>query len=227
MWMRLAALFSGGKDSSLAVQRALEIGHSVTRLVSITPGTNESYMFHFPNTGITVLQSQAAGIPIVRAKSKGVKEEEVRDMEDVLRSLSKNIEGVVVGALASSYQKERVERVCKRLGLEMVAPLWHQDPRRLWDEMLQKGFRIMMVGVACDGLGREWLGRVIDKESLDELDKLSRKHIFHLGGEGGEFESFTLDAPFFRKRIEVRKGRAQWDGDSGYFLIEEARLAGK
>lgn len=225
--MRLAALFSGGKDSSLAVQRALEEGHEVKKLVSITPETNESYMFHFPNTDITVLQSKAAGIPIVRAKSRAVKEEEVRDMEDILRPLSGDIDGVVVGALASSYQRERVERVCKRLGLEMVAPLWHKDPGKLWDEMLQKVFSIMIVGVACEGLGREWLGKVIDKNALEELEALSRKHRFHLGGEGGEFESITLDAPFFRKSIEVREGKVQWDGDSGYYLIDEAGLVDK
>jgi len=81
--------------------------------------------------------------------------------------------------------------------------------------------------VACEGLGREWLGRVIDSRALKELEKLSNKHRFHLAGEGGEFESLVLDAPFFRKRLVVKKAKSKWQGDSGYYWVKEAGLVDK
>lgn len=225
--MKVAALFSGGKDSCLAVQRALDSGWHVTRLVSMKSDNPESYMFHYPNIELTVMQAEAAGIPLVMGSTMGVKEEELRDLEGALRPLRGEISGVVVGAIESRYQSERVSAVCRRLGLSMEAPLWKENPRGLWDEILKRGFVVMVVGVACGGLGREWLGRVMDRESLRGLERLSRKHGFHLGGEGGEFETLVLDAPFFGKRLAVRKAETEWKGDSGCFRITEARLEGK
>jgi len=225
--MKLIALFSGGKDSSLAVQRALEEGYNVTTLLTVTPENPESYMFHFPNTSLTKLQSEAAEIPIVNVESKGVKEEEVNDIEKALRPLSDHADGLVVGAIASKYQAERIQGICDRLSLQMFAPLWHNDPKDMWLEMIAKGFCIMIVGVACQGLGKVWLGRVIDEKALAELEKLSRKHSFHLGGEGGEFETLTLDAPFFKKRLVIKDANTTWEEDSGSFHIKRAELKAK
>ncbi len=224
--MRLAALFSGGKDSSLAVQRAIEQGHEVSSLVSIIPGNPESYMFHYPNTGLTRLQAEAAGIPLVSRKTRGIKEKELDDMELALKGVS-GISGVIVGAIGSRYQRDRVRGVCEKLGLSVEAPLWGQDPMQLWLELLAKGFKVMMVGVACDGLGKEWLGRVMSHKALEELDALSRKHRFHLSGEGGEFETMVLDAPFFRKRLVVKEAGISWEAGSGMYLISRASLEDK
>jgi diphthine-ammonia ligase len=225
--MKVAALFSGGKDSCLAVQRAIDRGWAVTALVSVASRNPESYMFHYPNIHLTGMQARAAGIGLVKAATEGVKEEELGDLEKALGPLRGEISGVVVGAIESGYQRDRVESVCKRLGLSMEAPLWKQNPGGLWEEILERGFTVMVVGVACEGLGREWLGRVIDRESLKELEGLSRKHGFHLGGEGGEFETLVLDAPFFRKRLVVRESEIEWHGDSGYCLIRKAGLGKK
>jgi diphthine-ammonia ligase len=225
--MNLAALFSGGKDSSLAIQRVLDKGWSVTRLLSIIPRNPESYMFHYPNIELTELQARAAGIPLVSRVSEGVKEEELKDLEDALKAVSRDVKGVVVGTLASSYQRDRAASICKKLGLSMEVPLWGEDPGRLWREALEKGFRIMIVAVACEGLGKDWLGRVIDSRALQELELLSKKHRFHLGGEGGEFETLVLDAPFFGRRLAVKKARKEWKDDSGLYRIEEAELRDK
>jgi diphthine-ammonia ligase len=225
--MKVSALYSGGKDSSLAVQKVLELGFKVTSLVSIQPESPESYMFHYPNSGLTEMQAEAAEIPLIKHSSGGVKEEEVGDMEKALGQLKGGISGVVVGAIASEYQRKRVEDVCRKLGLDMIAPLWGIDPQELWKELLAKGFVVMIVGVACDGLGKEWLGRIVDEKALMELDRLSKRHRFHLGGEGGEFETFVLDAPFFGKRLVVKDGETEWNGDSGYYHIRDVVLKEK
>lgn len=225
--MKVAVLFSGGKDSCLAVQRALERGWAVTRLVSMESRNPESYMFHYPNIQLTEMQAKAAGIPIIRESTEGVKERELGDLERVLRPIAPEISGLVMGAVESRYQRNRVAAICRRLGLRMAAPLWEQNPRGLWEEVLKKGFEVMIVGVACEGLGREWLGRVIGRESLKELEGLSRKHGFHLGGEGGEFETLVLDAPFFGRRLAIKEAEMEWQGDSGYYWIREAGLEEK
>jgi diphthine-ammonia ligase len=225
--MRLAVLFSGGKDSSLAMQRVMERGLSVTKLVSIVSKSPESYMFHYPNIQLTELQARAMEIPLVKKVSEGKKEKELKDLEEALRQIRKDVEGVVVGAIASRYQRDRISKICTRLGLSMEAPLWGEDPGKLWNEVIERGFKIIIVGVACEGLGREWLGREIDSKAFGELERLSKKYRFHLGGEGGEFETLVLDAPFFRKRLVIKKAETEWQGDSGYYWIKQAWLVDK
>jgi predicted ATP pyrophosphatase (TIGR00289 family) len=227
--MRLAALFSGAKDSTLAVYRAAKQGHSVRFLVTIVSENPDSYMYHTPNTWLTALQAEALGVPAIMKRSRGEKEKELEDLKDAVMLVKSGIDGVVVGAVASRYQSSRVERVCRELGLKVLKPLWGESPEAMWEEMLGAGFRIMIVSVSCEGLGREWLGRVVDRETYGELKKLSEKHRFHLSGEGGEFETLVLDCPMFRKYLEILDKKMEWDSetDSGVLKIKEARLASK
>jgi ABC transporter with metal-binding/Fe-S-binding domain ATP-binding protein len=225
--MDLAALFSGGKDSSLAIQRILKRGLAVVKLVSIFPKSPESYMFHYPNIHLTEMQAKAMEIPFVKRVSAGKKEEELKDLEDALNSIRKDIDGVVVGALASKYQRDRIKSICDILNLSMQAPLWGEDPLKLWKEAIEEGFKIIIVGVACEGLGKEWLGKQINEKVLSKLERLSKKHKFHLGGEGGEFETLVLDAPFFKKRLVVKRAKKEWSVDSGLYIIEKAQLQEK
>ena len=222
--MKVAVLFSGGKDSVLALYKALR-KFEVKALVSIFPKNPASWMFHYPNIRITKLQAKSMGIPIITKVTEGKAEEELEDLEGVLMSV-KGIEGVVSGALASKYQKERIGRIASKLGIRSFAPLWGKDPGKHWKEVLELGFKVIITGVACEGLGREWLGRDINTHSLEELKKLSAKYKFHLGGEGGEFETLVLDGPVFRKRIEVKESEIEWDSKtkSGIFLVKKAVL---
>jgi len=225
--MTFAAISSGGKDSTLAIFRALEKGMVLRYVISIIPTNQESYMFHFPNAGIARTHAELMGVPAIVKETPGVKEEELRELEEAIESVRDRVGSVSVGAVESAYQKERVQKICERMGINMFAPLWHRDPMKLWKECLDNGFRVMIVGVGCEGLGKEWLGRVIDKKSLKELERLSRKHKFHLGGEGGEFETTVLDCPMFSRSIKVLEGETTWDGASGMFLIKEIKLVKK
>ena len=88
---------------------------------------------------------------------------------------------------------------------------------------LDNGFRVMITAVACEGLDKSWLGRIIDEDSFKELEKLSERYRFHLGGEGGEFETLVVDCPLFSKPLKTIKTRTEWDGEtsSGFLMIEE------
>jgi len=188
-----------------------------------------SYMFHFPNLRWTNLQAESVGVPLLSEQTEGVKEEELKDLTRALKRAKSEfgLEGIYTGALASVYQKTRVEGVCKDLGLDCVSPLWGTDPESHIRQLVRDGFFVIVVSVSALGLDQSWLGRGLDERSIDELVALGRKYRFHVGLEGGEGETFVLDAPFFSKRVEVRSSEKHWRGDSGFFEITDAVLVPK
>ncbi|MCE5214745.1 MAG: TIGR00289 family protein [Methanobacterium sp.] len=226
--MKAAVLFSGGKDSTMAIYKAIESGWDVKYLISMISENPESYMFHTSNINLTQLSAEAMEIPLIRASTPGIKEEELDDLKDVLKDLkSKGVEGIFSGALASSYQKSRIDRICQEISLESVAPLWHIDPKKYMEELLDLGFKIILVSVSAEGLDESWLGKKIDREVLDDLISLHKKHGIHLAFEGGEAETLVLDCPLFRKKINLQKIEHTWQKDNGYITIKKAVLEDK
>jgi len=198
-------------------------------MITLFPKSEMSYMFHFPNLKWTALQAESIGVPLLTGETEGVKEEELGDLERALaRAKSKfGLEGIYTGALASVYQKTRVEKVCGRLSLECISPLWGADPEAHLRRLVAEGFAAIVVSVSALGLDQTWLGRKLDGPNIDELVALGRKFRFHVGLEGGEGETFVLDAPFFSKRIEILSSEKHWKGDSGYLEITNAALVSK
>lgn len=225
--MKRAGLFSGGKDSTWAVWKAVQAGDELVTLVSFISENPDSYMFHHVNIRLTELLAETMQVPLILVPTQGKKEAELADIEDVLNDLGPGIEGVTAGALASEYQKSRVEAICDRLGLDVLAPAWQQDPREYWEELLKAGFRVIITKVACDGLGKEWLGREVTREALEELTALAERHRFHLAFEGGEAETLVIDCPLFKKRVEIDDAQVQWNGETGSYLITSAKLVDK
>ncbi|HVL87952.1 MAG TPA: diphthine--ammonia ligase [Candidatus Thermoplasmatota archaeon] len=223
--MRVAALFSGGKDSTFAVHLAQQWGFEVTHLVTLLPRNPESHMFHVPNLRWTPLLAEAMDIEHVMAKSSGEKERELSDLHRALSGL--RIRGVVSGAVASEYQRTRVERVCHELRVHSYAPLWHKDGSRLVRELIDAGVDARVVACAAEGLDASWLGRRLDPQALLDLERLNREKGVHVSGEGGEYESIVLDAPWFQKRLEIVASRPEWQRDSGTLVIQQAELAAK
>ena len=221
-------LFSGGKDSTCAAWLASK-ADELACLVTLYPKSEMSYMFHFPNLRWTALQAEAMGVPQLTAATEGVKEEELGDLQKALAEAKARfgIQGVYTGALASVYQKTRVERVCGDLGLKCFSPLWGVDPETHLRRLLADGFATIVVSVSALGLDQTWLGRALDSRAVDELVALGKKFRFHVGLEGGEGETLVLDAPSFSKRLEVRSSERHWKGDSGYLEITDAVLVPK
>lgn len=226
--MRLAALISGGKDSLYSAYLASK-EHEIVYAISMISENPESYMFHFPNIHLVKEQARLMDIPLIEKKTKGVKEEELDDIYDVLESIKGEVDGLVTGALASTYQKMRIDGICKRLDMLSIAPLWHHDPADYLRKALQDGFEIIIVGVAAPPLDASWLGRKMDEKMIGELVELNLKHGIHVGGEGGETESFVLNCPMFSKKIEVVEAETLWDPQSrsGSYNIKKFRLVDK
>ena len=225
--MRIAVLFSGGKDSMMVVYKALREGHEIKYLISLISENPASYMFHYPNINLTNVQAELIGIPLIIKNTKGEKEKELVDLKDAISSI-KDIDGVGAGALASKYQYERVENICKELGLKTYAPCWLEDDEKHWKEILDAGFEVVITGIAAEGFSKKWLGRKIDEKAVEELKKLKEKYKIHMGLEGGEGESFVVDCPLFKKKIEIKESEKIMDGEfSGHLIIKKIELINK
>jgi len=223
--MRLASLFSGGKDSTYAAHLASLGGDEVAYLVTMQPQREDSWMFHTVNVHLAPTLARALGIEGVTVETLGEKERELDDLSRALEGL--DVDGLVTGAVASTYQKSRVDRICDELGLEHVAPLWGRSSPELLDEVLEAGMEVIVAAVAARGLDEGWLGRVLDRAASEELKGLSRRYGFDVCGEGGEMETLVLDAPWFCSRLKIVRARKIWDGVRGRYLVEEARLNSK
>jgi ABC transporter with metal-binding/Fe-S-binding domain ATP-binding protein len=207
----------------------MQEGHRISCLISIEPENPESYMYHVPNIKLTPMQAEAMDLPIIYRVTKGIKEEELKDLEEALNEAMQeyNIEGVVSGAIYSNYQRKRIDDICIKFELESLVPLWKRKPKLLLEEMVQAGFRVIISAVAAGGLGPEWLGKEIDNEVIIELSDLHNTCYVCTAGEGGEFETFVLDAPFFKKRMKIINAEKSWDGSSGQYIVKEVVLEDK
>ena len=223
--MQLAALVSGGKDSVLALYRAQQMGHEIKVLGTMVPKRSDSYMFHYPNIHMTDYLAESLEIPLVKVETSGVKEKELEDLKKLLESL--DVGGITTGAIASTYQKDRIDKLCDEIGIKSIAPLWQQNPLDIMNELLDLKFKVIIVGVSAHGLDQTWLGQEITKDTLQKLVELNKKFQISLVGEGGEYESLVLDGPIFKKTIELIEKEIEYENDSGVFIIKKAKLTNK
>lgn len=223
--MRVSALFSGGKDSTYAIYLVQQQGWEVVSLLTVIPKAADSYMFHYPNVEWTRLQAESLGIPIRFKESSGEKEKELADVEELMRA--EDVDGFVCGAIASDYQWSRLNEICHRLGKPLYSPLWRKDQVTLLNDMVSAGFKFMISGVFAHGFDETWLGKIITPMSIKELERLRDKYRISPSGEGGELETFVLDAPNFSKMIHVQEAHASWSKNSGTFTIKNASLEEK
>ncbi|MDH5463825.1 MAG: diphthine--ammonia ligase [Nitrosopumilus sp.] len=225
--MRLASLFSGGKDSTFAIQLAQKQGHEIACLLSIFPKSEESHLLHHPNMKWTSLQSQSMNIPQLTINSSSDNpDDELIILGDLLYTAKEqfDIQGLVHGGIKSKFQKEKFEAVCSKLNLVSIAPLWNYEPLQYINDLLDSGFEFMMTTVSSEGLDDFWLGKIISKSDVNILKNLSEKYGFNLNFEGGEAETFVINCPLFSNSIKIKKYKKTWDGYRGRFEIVDAEL---
>ena len=226
--MDVAVLFSGGKDSTMAVYRAMEEGHNVKYLFSMISENPHSYMYHVPNIHLSELLAQAMEIPLIKGHTRGEEEKEVEDLKLALKKLKDlGVDAIYSGALYSVYQKSRIDKICSELELESIAPLWQIDSEEYMREILRLGFEVILIGVAAEGLDESWLGRRVDNKSLEELIELNQKYGINIAFEGGEAETMVLNCPIFKKKVKILESENHWSYDNGYLDIKKAVLEDK
>lgn len=223
--MKVAILFSGGKDSVMALYNALENKDDVLYLLSIKSDNNESYMFHVPNIHITSLLSKALDIPLMEFSTSGIKEKELEDLDLAFNNIkNRGVEAIYTGALYSNYQKSRIEKIASKYNLKVISPFWHVDELEYMRFIISLGFEVIISGVFAYGLDESWLGRKIDFNALEELIEINKKYHLNLAFEGGEAETLVINGPIFKKKIKIIKAHKVWNFDNGVYVIEKAIL---
>lgn len=215
--MKLVALISGGKDSCFSMYKCIEEGHEIVALANLVPISGEeedSYMYQTVGSEAVGYYAQAMNLPLYRREIKGkpinqngtyerIEGDEVEDLYELLKSIqSDNIdfEGISVGAIFSNYQSVRAQNVCDRLGIKMLAPIWHREQTELLKQMIDCKFKAILIKVAALGLNEQHLGKTIE-EMLPALVDLNGKFGINVCGEGGEYETLVLDCPLFKQKL--------------------------
>ena len=219
--MRLASLYSGGKDSSFSLYVAEQSGHEVPYLVNIVPQDRASWIFHTPNLNVVPTLAEAMGKEVILGSSTG---EEDSDMEGLRRALEGlDIDGVVTGAVWSDYQWDRMNLVCGDLGLKVISPMWRKDQDMLMEQIIDSGIRAVIVGCYAEGFDESWLGRPINYDTLRDLKALRSKYGISIMGEGGEYESMTLYIPGFSHGFEIAEAEKEWKRNDGTLRVKSLR----
>jgi diphthine-ammonia ligase len=216
--MRLASLFSGGKDSVYSSYIAKKQGHEIVCLITILSANKESYMFHTPSIKKTKYQAKSMGLPLMISKTKGAKEEELEDLEKAIKKAIKKykIEGIVTGAIKSVYQSSRIQNICNELNIKCINPIWQIDELSYLNDLIKNKFKVIVTVVFAYPLNESWLGREINSQFIQEVAKLNEKYKIHPAGEGGEFETFVLNCPLFKKPLEIKKYKDFKEGENSY-----------
>jgi diphthine-ammonia ligase len=223
-------MYSGGKDSTYSISRLLQQGFEVACLITIISDNQDSYMLHTRDIQLTRLSSKALEIPIVFGHTKGEKEEELFDIKEAILEAKRKfkIQAIGTGAIASQYQKTRIDSIGSACNLHVVSPLWRIDQKVYMRGLISEHYNFILTSVSCEGLDQSWLGRELTMLDIEKLEKLSSKCGFNVAFEGGEAETFVLDCPLYReKRIRITDSQINWNGYFGSLTIENAALEDK
>jgi ABC transporter with metal-binding/Fe-S-binding domain ATP-binding protein len=220
--MKLAVLYSGGKDSNYSLYIAAKY-HEISVLLNIIPENNESYLYHYINNNLTELQARALNIPIERFYINNNEEETLFESLKYLKE-KYNIDGVVTGAIRSTYQGARFQRICKRLNLWCFNPLWLKDEKEYLYELLKNNFQFIIVGWYAYPLDINILGKVVDENIIKKLIEYKEKYKINISGEGGEYETFVLYQPLFKKRIIIKDYEIKVEKNYAEYIIKNAYL---
>jgi len=220
--MKFVGVISGGKDSILAIHLAVDQGHELVALANLFPADIsaelDSYMYQCAGAEIIEAIGEAFEVPLLRRPMTGkpiaihsnsyqpTQGDEVEDLFQLLQDVKSRfpeIKAITTGAVYSNYQKERVENCCQRLELISLAPLWQMPQAQVLDLVEEKGITAIIVKTAFVGLDDSHLGKTT-KELRPVFKKLANELGFNECGEGGEFESISLDCPLMKhKRVEL------------------------
>ena len=228
--LRLGVLFSGGKDSTYSAYIMQRQNYELACLITMRSENKESFMFQSAGVEIVELQAQAMGLPLIVGQTKGEKEKELVDLEKTITIAKEKyrLDGIVSGALFSTYQRDRIEKICDRLGLKIFSPLWHKPQEEEMKELLASGFIFILSAVAAEGLDKSWLNKIITLKEVEKLIQINRNVGINVAGEGGEFESVVLDCPLFKKKIIIEEAEIREEGKyCAHIIIRKAGLGEK
>jgi ABC transporter with metal-binding/Fe-S-binding domain ATP-binding protein len=203
--MKAGVLFSGGKDSTFAIYLAKKNNIEISCLISLFSKNKESYMFHTPSIHEVKKQAEVMNHSLLTKETGGKKEKELHDLHLIIEQAIKkyDIQSVITGAVESAYQASRIQKICDNLGIDCFNPLWKKNQIELLQDIINNSFEVIITGVFAYPLNDQWLGKYIDKNFLETVILLNDRYKINPAGEGGEFETFVLNCPLFKRRLKV------------------------
>ena len=218
--MKVAASWSGGKDSCFACFKAIQEGFEVTNLLTMMSKEGNSN-FHMVRPDLLDAQADALGIPLTKRKT--IWDTYEQEFKSALQQLkTAGVQGLVTGDIyeVPMHEEGWLNRICREVGLKPIKPLWNRDTKQIFREFINAGFEAIVVRVNTKVLSVEWLGRRLNEEFLDDIVKIGTVDPC---GEGGEYHTFVTDGPLFKKRIEILESRKATTPD-GYGHLEINRF---
>ena len=197
--MKVAVSWSGGKESCLACHKAISDGYEVSHLLNMISEDGRRSRSHGIDAALIAAQAQAIDIPVIQRRTTWDTYE--REFKTAIYELKRaEVGGAVFGDIHVEEHKDWVNQICKELDVKPIMPLWGRDPKDVFTEFIDAGFKAIVVRARADLLGEDWLGREIDRSFMDELLKLGK---VDLCGELGEYHTFVTDGPLFKRRIRI------------------------
>ncbi|HEY3126469.1 MAG TPA: diphthine--ammonia ligase [Candidatus Limnocylindria bacterium] len=204
---RHALMWSGGKDSALALWRARRSGLDVGWLVNVHDRATGRVRFHATPIEAIARQAEAAGVALVRVPTDW--ETFDTSLRDTFAALAEQgCRGVVFGDIHLADVRAWYEERTRAAGLEHVEPLWGEEPAALLSEFVAIGGRAVLTCVETTKLDVSWLGRVIDADFVRDIAATGIDPC----GENGEYHSFAFSGPFFTGPVAWRAGERRDDG---------------
>jgi len=229
--MDVAILYSGGKDSTFAIEYAMLKGWNIKYLISVKPTRKDCFLFHYATVEQTQELAKMLQIPHFYLKCKVADPaKEANIVKEIVEKNQKNlrIDAVVLGGTGlQETQIKSIQGALMPLGIEAFASHAGEEHDLLMEEMLRSGYEIMITQIASDGL-KEWLGKKITKENFPQLKKDSVKYGFHIGFEGGYADTLVTDCPLFSKKLVVEDMSVVFeDNYCGHVVINKYRMENK
>ncbi len=207
--MKALSLFSGGKDSFMSSMIAMEQGYTIDYGITVIP-EEYSMMFHYPNAYLSRFSASLLGLNI-----KYIMESE---FENFIKNISGKYDAIITGAIASDYQKIRIEKLCYDHNTIVYSPLWRLNQEDILEELVSRNIKAKIVSISAEGFVREDLGKDIDSTYIKYLKKLYEKYKINIAGEGGEYESFVYGLSDCILKIKTQ--RIVWKNSGGYLILE-------
>ena len=226
--MEVAVLYSGGKDSTYAIEKCLAKKWKIKYLLSVKPTRNDCYLYHYATVEHTKELARIFGLKHIYELCDVADQEQ--EAEIVRKVVEKNpVDALILGGVGlQETQLKSIREAVFPLGVEVFASHMGEDHASLVAEMIEKGYDIRITQVAVEGLGKAWLGKRLTPESFNELKKLSEKHGFHVGAEGGHYDSLVVDGPIFSKKLEIVEAEPIMEDEyCGYLKINKLAIIEK
>ncbi len=229
--MKVAILYSGGKDSTYAIDYAKSRGWDVRYLLSVKPSRKDCFLFHFATVEHTPKLAQILNIRHILLGcdvADPAQEADIVKQEVLRQQQSDPVEAVILGGTGlQETQLRSIQKALLPFKIEVFAAHAEYDHEDIFRQMVAKGYEIMVTQVASDGL-MKWLGQKITKDNFDKLSKDSKKYGFHIGFEGGYADTLVVAGPIFgNSKLEITKAEKIVDDAYCGHIIAATRIVAK